>query len=452
MDKNIPLERQLLFTEKQDIEEYLQGNELNQELYKTFLESKDRGFKWKWTAEETFNEVFFQCAKIYSEKNPEKCVEKMFYEVIDSNLGTKNAHHLIIQMIWAILHSQKSLPDNVNYFYSAINPFVESNETYHLPFLSLVVDFWEHFGQMESDLYPNPVLAANLNIKTVETTIGFTTSPEWHRVTDGFKEQSIRNIVRWYRIKQDKLDVLELIETALSEWKQLEKEMSVKFPIKTDTAFFESLREEIRNSEEQTYKPDTLIDATKIRLEEASKKIEVLEERIEELERENANLHDIEYENQELVSENDKLTRRNKNLSRSMMVKERKKRANETDDIEECRQNIRIYIAKVHKFVNDIEVWLRIWNDIILDDRLSDVILAVGKQKETTFNRSLVANIIHLLGVEKKMMRFYNASELAKKLEGSVNHSVRASLGLNPSDKEIVEVVNEIFSRVCARN
>lgn len=125
---------------------------------------------------------------------------------------------------------------------------------------------------------------------------------------------------------------------------------------------------------------------------------------------------------------------------------------NASPDVEKCRQDIRMYVDRVRNFVNDQEAWPQIWNDIILDDRLSDVILAVGKQKETTFNRSLVANIIHLLGVEQKMMKFYNASELAKKLESSVNHSVRASLGLNPSDKEIVEVVNEIFSRVCARN
>ena len=125
---------------------------------------------------------------------------------------------------------------------------------------------------------------------------------------------------------------------------------------------------------------------------------------------------------------------------------------NSAKDVEQSRQDIRMYVDKVRSLVSDKEAWPRIWNEVIVDDRLCDIILAVGKQKEATFNRSLVANIIHLLGADLKMFKNYNASKLADILEGNVNHSVRASLGMNPSDKEIVKVVREIFSRAHARN
>lgn len=121
-----------------------------------------------------------------------------------------------------------------------------------------------------------------------------------------------------------------------------------------------------------------------------------------------------------------------------------------TYTVEQHRQEIRIYIDKVRCFVVDEwrEQWPVIWNEIIINDDLKDKILLVGKQREATFNRSLVANIIHLLGDEMKMMKPYNATKIAEILEGNKNHSVRMELGIRPEEKEIIQIVKNIVARV----
>ena len=85
-----------------------------------------------------------------------------------------------------------------------------------------------------------------------------------------------------------------------------------------------------------------------------------------------------------------------------------------------------------------------LWESILQLPAVADKIYAKGKQQNTTFNRNLVGNILHLLA-ERQVLATDNATRLAEVLEGDSNASVRAKLGEMPS-KEIQTAVAELVN------
>lgn len=86
----------------------------------------------------------------------------------------------------------------------------------------------------------------------------------------------------------------------------------------------------------------------------------------------------------------------------------------------------------------------QLWRQIIADPSVAAVIYNKGKQQNTTFNRKLVANIIHYLA-QKGVYDCDSATVFAKALEGNKDHSVRAELGNNPEDKKINKALEAIL-------
>ena len=73
---------------------------------------------------------------------------------------------------------------------------------------------------------------------------------------------------------------------------------------------------------------------------------------------------------------------------------------------------------------------------------MADRIHDKGRQQGTTFNRNLVANILHLMAEKKVLAITANATKMAEVLEGDANASVRAKLGEMPP-KEVKDAVEE---------
>ena len=90
-----------------------------------------------------------------------------------------------------------------------------------------------------------------------------------------------------------------------------------------------------------------------------------------------------------------------------------------------------------------IEKYQALWEEILELPAVSATIYNKGKQQGTTFNRNLVANILHLMA-EKKVLVTDNATKLAMTLEGTSDTSVRAQLGVMPS-KEIESSVGKMI-------
>ena len=110
------------------------------------------------------------------------------------------------------------------------------------------------------------------------------------------------------------------------------------------------------------------------------------------------------------------------------------------------KKSIIDYVMKLHpvyvsKEWQDKYEWL--WKQILELTAVAEKIYDKGRQQNTTFNRNLVGNILHLLA-DKKVLTTNNATKLAIGLEKDENASVRAKLGEMP-EKKIMDAVGELI-------
>ena len=108
------------------------------------------------------------------------------------------------------------------------------------------------------------------------------------------------------------------------------------------------------------------------------------------------------------------------------------------------KKSIIDYVMKLHpvyvsKEWQDKYEWL--WKAILELPVVAEKIYDKGRQQNTTFNRNLVGNILHLLA-DKKVLTTNNATKLTIGLEKDENASVRAKLGEMPP-KEVKDAVEE---------
>ena len=102
--------------------------------------------------------------------------------------------------------------------------------------------------------------------------------------------------------------------------------------------------------------------------------------------------------------------------------------------------NLRPYVSE--KWKNRYEA---VWHAILDLPAVAAVIYEPGKQKDTSFNRNLVANIIYIM-CGRRILIESNATKLTEALEGDKDHSVRAQLRIEPADAVLLREVKELLN------
>ncbi len=85
-----------------------------------------------------------------------------------------------------------------------------------------------------------------------------------------------------------------------------------------------------------------------------------------------------------------------------------------------------------------------LWEQVLSIPEVAEVIFESGRQKDTTFNRNLVANIIYIM-CNEGVIAETNATTLTEILEGNKGHSVRAQLRAYPENREITSKVSALI-------
>lgn len=119
---------------------------------------------------------------------------------------------------------------------------------------------------------------------------------------------------------------------------------------------------------------------------------------------------------------------------------------NATRNLQLCKDSILEYVMKLHPLLVREEwrdKYKELWEEILELPEVAKVIYDKGKQQETTFNRNLVGNILHLMKERKIFVPTAHATKLAETLEGDTNASIRAKLGeLPPKEvKDAIEIL-----------
>lgn len=125
-------------------------------------------------------------------------------------------------------------------------------------------------------------------------------------------------------------------------------------------------------------------------------------------------------------------------------------KAEEKAGLLQRQQEIMDYVGNLKRYV--APEWKNryesVWRSILALSEVAAAIYEPGKQKDTTFNRNLVANIIYIMYNDRDghgIITESNATHLAEILEGDKDHSVRRQLGQAPDDRAITEAVNKLL-------
>ena len=124
-------------------------------------------------------------------------------------------------------------------------------------------------------------------------------------------------------------------------------------------------------------------------------------------------------------------------------------------DPEECidcsviRKEILIYVSRIRPLVapDKKDKFQKMWEGILDLEAVNSSVYKTGKQKETNFNRKLIANIIHHLDSRKMYAKPYKASDFAMALEKDSGKSVRGELGKFPSNYVCAEIDDYLESQ-----
>jgi hypothetical protein len=76
-----------------------------------------------------------------------------------------------------------------------------------------------------------------------------------------------------------------------------------------------------------------------------------------------------------------------------------------------------------------------LWDAILEMPAVKSIAKKVGKQQNTTFNRNLIANILHTMINTHVFAPSVNNQNMCEALEGTKDHSVRSALGTSLKDK-----------------
>lgn len=106
------------------------------------------------------------------------------------------------------------------------------------------------------------------------------------------------------------------------------------------------------------------------------------------------------------------------------------------------RAEILHYVSRVRSLVHPDkrDRYMKMWEGILELDAVRPFVYKTGKQKQTNFNRKLVANILHHLDTRHIYKDPYKACDLALALEGDYERSVRGELGKYPSEHICAEI------------
>lgn len=122
-------------------------------------------------------------------------------------------------------------------------------------------------------------------------------------------------------------------------------------------------------------------------------------------------------------------------------------KAEEKASLVQRQQEIMDYVGNLKQYV--APRWKHryesMWRSILGLSEVAAAVYEPGKQKDTTFNRNLVANIVFLM-IEHGVIAERNATTLTLALENDKEHSVRAQLRSKPGDREITEAVNKLLN------
>ena len=123
--------------------------------------------------------------------------------------------------------------------------------------------------------------------------------------------------------------------------------------------------------------------------------------------------------------------------------------ARENDITNQDFSDIKEYVGRVRGLLSadwKEEAYGKMWDKVLELPSVKAVAKKIGKQQNTTFNRNLIANILHIMMNTGVFSVKATNQAMAEALEGTKDHSVRDAVGKSPEDKAMKSAIEKLIS------
>ena len=298
-----PLERELIYTDKEELKEFDIPEPVFDELYELFVTTKDDILDDHHTSADFFNEVFYYLTCAYANDDSAENINNYLYsesalllappEIANPQTKqeikaarefeerTEEINGYILEFVWVILKKQKELPKHVRFFLIALEHAIKDIDDFNL-----FEDFVKkHPAKYTVSFEMKPQMTFNLLLHSYE---------DWKRATDDFDRVVVEHIVYRFSNIEDRKTIIEEMRKALSKAtndpKAHPQVSMVSHRKKTNEKHLnqllqESDKEEVRRTEEklaaEKSKNDRIVELEAQVKELEKKKREAIEEKKE---------------------------------------------------------------------------------------------------------------------------------------------------------------------------
>ena len=261
------LERILIYTNKERIDEFEIPNSEFDELYELYVTTKDDVLDDHHTSVDFFNEVIFYLTCIYANDDSAENINTYMYSesallpatpelanpktkeemraLHNFEERTEDINCYVLEFVWVILKKQEKLPKHVRFFLVALEHAIEGLEGFST---------FEHFIKKHPAKY-----TMTFDIKPeFDIAMCLCTTQEWKDATADFDQVVVEDIVRRFRTPDVRKTIVEEIRKALADANQdpnsSSKASMVSHRLKANDKFLDDLlkqkeEEDVRSAE-----------------------------------------------------------------------------------------------------------------------------------------------------------------------------------------------------------
>lgn len=288
-----PLERLLIYTDKQRREDLGIPEAAYDELYELFVTTKNTVLDNHHTSMDFFNEVVYYLTCIYANYDSAEKVnefmsnasalypsypelanpqtEEEYQAAEDFRERTEEINTYILDFVWVILKKQNELPKHVHFFLVALENAIGYLEDFST---------FERFIKKHPDKYSMSFdIRPTFNFDMVKFV-----AEDWQSATDDFDRIVVENIVRRFKDPQDRKIIVNYIKEALEKTNQ-NRHSAIKYSmvtgsLQTDDKFLDELLQQKEEEDKQQAEKEQAIEKTK------DERITELEEHVKTLTKE----------------------------------------------------------------------------------------------------------------------------------------------------------------------
>jgi hypothetical protein len=433
-----PLERLLIYTDKNSIDEFEIPSAEYDELYELYITTKDDVLQDHHTSVDFFNEVFYYLTCIYANDDAAENINSYLYngtslypsipelENPQSKQELKQAQeyanmaqeasNYVMGFVWTILKKQKELPRHVRFFQIALEHALED-----------VYSDFDTFSKFVTK--HNTKYSISFDIKPeFDFAMCFCAVQEWKDATDDFDQVVIEDIIRRFKTPDTRRTIVDEIRKALEDANQdpnsSPKVSMVSHRLKANNQFLDELLKQKEEEEKQAVELEKAIEQSK-------------DERIKELENQ---ISDLKDEKKDLEHDRDSWKRKYEHLVREINERNRK--------IREKQLHIEFRDLPGMEIINQLSHvgLIKIHRRQITSDAFEEILEWKGSKKLFGYFVERVADELSLRKSGKSgniiwepfMQSFVNAEDLRHEAASAIS-AMKKKGALAPDDADKIE-------------